>query len=1583
MTLRKDRKGFGHGIMMTDSNYQLLRSPHINKEKLVDDVVYKITPVISDDNFTNPELLPLLGFLENIVNNFSVNDVVVTKVCDDTSDRICLPILRKLHPSFDSRSHNLVLLSRVGSLQALCAQRGSPKVFVSVLHLCSESLNYHILERTTSTNRKSESQSEYLDVICALEVVKNLIRICIEEEFQQRLTKFEVPLDKHLEEVFKHLLNILQLFDQQTIIHMSSQSLLLLLKFDNGKPTGRLAACWNTIISIWKEDNLSCKPSMLLCSLANYFLPAEGNMVAEVDLRKFTSYWSIIQAGFGSENTLVRKQCMYLLKRTVDLCQQGGVDVKLQDTTEHPPKFCWTKLGEAGLSKLWEDVIMLVETLEEKQVHVVSPLLPRMQNLIKASSVDQDIPLHTSWLTALIRRALKHESVTIMRWAAETVLFLDLELCPLLYQGEEKYICGEFLLAIQDSKHFSKPTNALQGTASNVGRGLTDFFANCWRALKTEEKRVSFFRDVLHTMSGISWGPLPFLFLCKGLSYVPSSPLLDKDIILSLRKTMSATLNTIHSYIRGAAQCYFAEALVNLVDTRSVLPKELAAVLAVFSMSESLQRGTTLWKKVVNQIEKFCGADTENWTHSDIQNYLHQETTSFVQVTEGSKFLWAELEAVQIVRFTFLAVDAKLLPLVADINKPQPSLSGILGELTEIANTVNSRPYLPAHKAERAIELLLCFVSELGTLTADNDALYSIVREGLASCRAELLLFIEQRMTGGWRETNDLPSIELCEKAVAMVTRCFHDNSSVSCIHRLVTCCLQTLRQVSALPQVSMEGQIQLVGAGAVLGAVATVHTVPWKGLTPQQQALVEDILRFTQEVDITVSLTRPSTVESREEWGRFSSKFLSSQWTLQLLYLTLGRPLHRPATILLDLCLECLSLTKADTVLVVLKCIKSLLPLVTNEGSVAKVIETLELAWVVTQENTRGTGYLTVMSEFITMAFQPALLSLPEDSPIVQKLAQNADLLLELGEGKNGLFHLLASNLCHVWADAKLLPHMTKFYSIMVSCCLYGTIHKRQEKQTMELNAYIQALGNTCSVNEVMESIPTDTSVRAYVIALLLRLQTDNPAHTTLVQGLIDTLIDRYRVITSAHKGTTFPNSMAHRQKNRAFQFFVLLEPFIVQENVDKMWKLCIEVMGQPNQPSIRNLVQWLMLRLILRFDFLVDKLIHMFVDLDERNTVVICGLLCTVALLGPHLRGNRQTQYYMSAVSAVLPWCMAHHFNTRIHAQVTIMKLSAQCRALGISQVLTAFPFLDSVTRFIEESKNYNSTKNLTKLTENFFMKDFDFERDFSIETIFHSLPRLACLMDDEWILPNMFLEGRMMATKEAGTEPWIPILNPSDSLASSAAGTWKIANKFTAAGNEQEDEEESGDFQKKIMPWRLMTPDDEAQEELDFCKKRHQAGGLVLVTSLIEKLPNLGGLCRTSEIFGVSEFVIGRMKNLEDKMFQTLSVTAQKWLPITEVYKKKLTTFLTEKKQAGYTLIGVEQTANSVSLTDFQFPYKSLLLLGNEREGIPVELINMLDVCVEIPQQGIIRSLNVHVSGALLVWEYRRQQLVIGAD
>ncbi|KAG3234469.1 hypothetical protein PI124_g20475 [Phytophthora idaei] len=55
--------------------------------------------------------------------------------------------------------------------------------------------------------------------------------------------------------------------------------------------------------------------------------------------------------------------------------------------------------------------------------------------------------------------------------------------------------------------------------------------------------------------------------------------------------------------------------------------------------------------------------------------------------------------------------------------------------------------------------------------------------------------------------------------------------------------------------------------------------------------------------------------------------------------------------------------------------------------------------------------------------------------------------------------------------------------------------------------------------------------------------------------------------------------------------------------------------------------------------------------------------------------------------------------------------------------------------------------------------------------------------------------------------------------------------------------------------------------------------------------------------------------------------------------------------------------------------------VLVLGREKEGIPVEVLQLVDVRVEIPQFGLIRPPNVRVSGALMLWEYTQHQLMSG--
>jgi len=191
-----------------------------------------------------------------------------------------------------------------------------------------------------------------------------------------------------------------------------------------------------------------------------------------------------------------------------------------------------------------------------------------------------------------------------------------------------------------------------------------------------------------------------------------------------------------------------------------------------------------------------------------------------------------------------------------------------------------------------------------------------------------------------------------------------------------------------------------------------------------------------------------------------------------------------------------------------------------------------------------------------------------------------------------------------------------------------------------------------------------------------------------------------------------------------------------------------------------------------------------------------------------------------------------------------------------------------------------------------------------------------------------------------------------------------------------NTESEEKENEFFQKKIIPRNVLEVEVEEKiiREQAFDQKRQQ---LVVVASLIDKIPNLAGLARTCEILRVSCLVLPSLKLTKEALFQSISVGAEKWMPLLEVNENDLASFLEEKRKEGYSLLGVEQASGSIMLDQFIFPSKCLLLLGREKQGIPPQFIHLLDSCIEIPQLGMIRSLNVHVSASIVMWEYTRQQ------
>ncbi|KAL3796147.1 hypothetical protein HJC23_000650 [Cyclotella cryptica] len=183
----------------------------------------------------------------------------------------------------------------------------------------------------------------------------------------------------------------------------------------------------------------------------------------------------------------------------------------------------------------------------------------------------------------------------------------------------------------------------------------------------------------------------------------------------------------------------------------------------------------------------------------------------------------------------------------------------------------------------------------------------------------------------------------------------------------------------------------------------------------------------------------------------------------------------------------------------------------------------------------------------------------------------------------------------------------------------------------------------------------------------------------------------------------------------------------------------------------------------------------------------------------------------------------------------------------------------------------------------------------------------------------------------------------------------------------------------FQRKILPIDSL---DLSIQSLRDQKLFNAAGkkkqNLIICATLVDKVPNLAGLARTAEIFAAKSLVMPNLLIRKQDDFKTISASANDWIEMEECKEEELLKWLYNKKSQGFTIVGLEQTSSSTCITRFRFPDKTVLLLGKEKEGIPVEFLSAVDQCCEIPQLGIIRSLNVHVTGAIAIWKYTEQMM-----
>ncbi|HOK59988.1 MAG: RNA methyltransferase [Tenuifilum sp.] len=146
------------------------------------------------------------------------------------------------------------------------------------------------------------------------------------------------------------------------------------------------------------------------------------------------------------------------------------------------------------------------------------------------------------------------------------------------------------------------------------------------------------------------------------------------------------------------------------------------------------------------------------------------------------------------------------------------------------------------------------------------------------------------------------------------------------------------------------------------------------------------------------------------------------------------------------------------------------------------------------------------------------------------------------------------------------------------------------------------------------------------------------------------------------------------------------------------------------------------------------------------------------------------------------------------------------------------------------------------------------------------------------------------------------------------------------------------------------------------------------IAVVLDNVRSLNNVGSVFRTSDAFLIEKIylcgITGIPPHPEIHRSALGAENSVDW-----EYADSTVKAVEGLKQSGYVIISVEQVEHSVLLNQF-YPKKGqkyALVFGNEVKGVGQDVVDISDVCIEIPQLGTKHSFNISVSAGIVLWDF----------
>ena len=160
------------------------------------------------------------------------------------------------------------------------------------------------------------------------------------------------------------------------------------------------------------------------------------------------------------------------------------------------------------------------------------------------------------------------------------------------------------------------------------------------------------------------------------------------------------------------------------------------------------------------------------------------------------------------------------------------------------------------------------------------------------------------------------------------------------------------------------------------------------------------------------------------------------------------------------------------------------------------------------------------------------------------------------------------------------------------------------------------------------------------------------------------------------------------------------------------------------------------------------------------------------------------------------------------------------------------------------------------------------------------------------------------------------------------------------------------------------------------------------LTLILWNIRSTYNVGAILRTCDGFGVERIILTGYTPFFDKGLPHEQEKLRKQIHKTALGAEETVPFarnddifdvLRDLRQQNYRIFALEQGEASLNLADDQtFDGKIALILGEEVNGIPQDILSECDQLLEIPMCGQKESFNVSVAAGIAIWEISKSSL-----